>query len=440
MAIDFLFDAFEKYGTKEAVIWDDTSYSYSDLLNATRARIESYSELAGSVVSLDGDYTFETISSLFALLKLGCVVVPLAPEARSQKSELQQIAQVQTDVGTEFVNLENEVTHPLIRQLVDAKTPGLILFSSGTSGQRKAIVHDAGRLLEKYRTPRRAKRTIPFMLFDHIGGVNTMLHVLSSGGTLLGVKNRSPEEVCRTIQAHQVQVLPTTPTFLNLLLLSEVYENYDLSSLEILAYGAEPMLGGRLERLRGVMPNITIMQNYGMSEVGIMRSKSESSDSLWVKIGGDGYETRVRDGLLEIKAQSAMLGYLNAPSPFTEDGWLKTGDMVEVKGEYMKILGRASETVNIGGEKVHPVEVETLLAQMPGVIDVLVSAEKNAITGNIIKATVQLAQPEKRSAFRNRMTEFLKDKVPGERIPQKVVVSSEALSNRSFKKNRGDVS
>jgi long-chain acyl-CoA synthetase len=70
------------------------------------------------------------------------------------------------------------------------------------------------------------------------------------------------------------------------------------------------------------------------------------------------------DGLLEIKAKSAMRGYLNAESPFTPDGWFKTGDAVEVDGEYIKILGRKSELINVGGEKVYPAEVESVIQLM----------------------------------------------------------------------------
>ncbi len=66
--------------------------------------------------------------------------------------------------------------------------------------------------------------------------------------------------------------------------------------------------------------------------IAIMRSKSISSDSLWVKVGGEYYETRVGDGLLEVKYKLVMLGYLNAPSPFTRDGSFKNClDMKENK-------------------------------------------------------------------------------------------------------------
>ena len=79
----------------------------------------------------------------------------------------------------------------------------------------------------------------------------------------------------------------------------------------------------------------------------------KNSNSLWVKVGGEDYKTRVVNGLLEIKAKASMLGYLNAKSPFTKDGWFKTGDKVKVNGEYIKILGRESEIINVGGEKVY---------------------------------------------------------------------------------------
>ena len=110
-----------------------------------------------------------------------------------------------------------------------------------------------------------------------------------------------------------------------------------------MTYGTEVMPESTLKQFHELFPKVLLLQTYGLSEVGILRSKSKSSDSLWVKVGGEGFETRVVDGMLEIKAKSAMLGYLNAESPFTEDGWFKTGDAVEVDGEYIRILGRKSE-------------------------------------------------------------------------------------------------
>jgi len=242
--------------------------------------------------------------------------------------------------------------------------------------------------------------------------------------------------VCAAIEKHKAQLLPTSPTFIHLLLLSEAYKRYDLSTLELVTYGTEVMPESTLKRFHLLFPNVCLLQTYGLSEVGILRSQSKSSDSLWVKVGGEGFETRVVDGLLEIKAKSAMLGYLNAASPFTEDGWFNTGDAVEVDGEYLRILGRKSEMINVGGEKVYPAEVESVIQLMDGVLDVTISSEPNPITGHIVKARVKVSTGESLNDFRKRMRIFCKDKLPRFTIPQKVVlVDRETYGNR-FKKMR----
>ena len=112
------------------------------------------------------------------------------------------------------------------------------------------------------------------------------------------------------------------------MLLSESYKRCDLGSLKAVTYGTEPMPESTLLRFNKIFPHIKMLQTYGMSEVGVLKSKSKDSGSLWVKIGGDGVETQVVDGILQVKTASALLGYLNAPNPITEDGWFVTGDSV----------------------------------------------------------------------------------------------------------------
>jgi acyl-CoA synthetase (AMP-forming)/AMP-acid ligase II len=133
-----------------------------------------------------------------------------------------------------------------------------------------------------------------------------------------------------------------------------------------------------------------------------------------------------------------MLGYLNAPSPFTEDGWFMTGDAVEVDGEYIRVLGRRSESINVGGEKVYPAEVESTLQAMDGVQEVVVSGERNAITGAVVKARVRLETGETVAEFRNRMREFCDGRLSRFKIPQKVVLVGDELRSERFKKIRSE--
>lgn len=447
MYIDVLVDRFCSHANEEAIVWRDKSWSYAKLVEAAacwHGRLDLAGIKRGAVVSLEADHSPNAIALFLALVERGSIIVPLTSSVEARKPEFRAIAQVEATVtvsADDAVHLRRtttEATHPLLLDLKGKGHPGLVLFSSGSTGEPKAAVHDLVYLLDKFKTTRKAARTLVFLLFDHIGGVNTMFHVLSNAGALVTVQERTPEAVCALIAQHRVQVLPTSPTFLNLLLLSEAWQRHDLSSLEVITYGTEVMPESTLARLRAILPRVTLQQTYGLSEVGILRAKSRSSDSLWVKVGGEGYETRIVDGLLEIRARSAMLGYLNAPSPFTEDGWFRTGDAVDVDGEWLLIKGRRSELINVGGEKVYPAEVESVLQEMEGVEDVTVSGEPSPITGMLVRAKVKLLQPESLPEFRRRMQAFCRDRLPAFKIPQKVVLVDNDLHGERFKRIRRD--
>jgi len=443
--IDFLLEIFEQNNEKDAIIWRNKNFSYGWFSKAVKdwgKELVEQGVTENSVVSIEADFSPDAVAVLLAVIELGCVVVPLSSSVNANKEEFRKIAEIEYIIDIES-NLKPVITktnssakHELIKELVDLKHPGLILFSSGSTGKSKAAIHDLVPMLEKFKVPRNSLKSITFLLFDHIGGINTLLYNLSNAGCLVTLEDRKPETICEAIQTHKVQLLPTSPTFINLLLVSEAYKRYDLTSLELVTYGTEVMAESTLKRFNQLFPAVRLLQTYGLSEVGILRSKSKSSDSLWVKVGGEGFETRVVDNMLEIKAKSAMLGYLNAPSPFTSDGWFITGDSVEVDGEYIKILGRKSELINVGGEKVYPAEVESVLQLMDGVEDVAVIGESNPITGQIVKAKVKLSTDESLSEFRKRMRVFCKNKLERFKIPQKVILAEESLHGERFKKMR----
>jgi long-chain acyl-CoA synthetase len=324
----------------------------------------------------------------------------------------------------------------LTRSLVDGGHPGLVLFSSGSTGKSKAALHNFTPLLEKFQLPRHARVTLTFLLLDHIGGVNTLFYTLANGGTAVAAASRDAELVCEAIEAHRVQTLPTSPTFLNLLLLSEAYRRYDLSSLELITYGTEVMPESTLARLHELFPNVQLLQTYGLSELGILRSKSRDSGSLWVKVGGEGFETKIVDNILWVRARSAMLGYLNAPSPFDAEGWMNTQDVVEVDGEYIRILGRRSEIINVGGQKVYPAEVESVLLQLPNIRDAAVVGAPSPITGQIVTARLTLFEPEDTAALKRRVRIACGEQLAAFKVPVKISVTEHEQHSARFKKMR----
>ena len=447
MYIDFLLKIFKESLDRDAIIWKNKIYNYGwldDNISKYQELIDSHQIKKGTVVALEGDFSPNSIVLLLALIEKACIIVPLTNTSRKNEKNLFDIAQVEVvfridekdDISLE--NISKRLNNDYYDVIRKRKHPGLVLFTSGTSGEPKAAVHNFLVLLEKFKTRRHALRTLNFLLFDHWGGLNTMFYILSNGGVVIATKDRNPENVCKLIEKHQIELLPASPTFLNLMLLSGVYENYNLNSLKIISYGTEPMPESTLKKLKTMFPDVKLLQTYGLIELGVMHSKSEKDDSLWVKVGGDGYKTRVVDGLLEIKAKSAMLGYLNAPSPFTKDGWFKTGDEVLQKGDYIKILGRKSELINVGGEKVYPQEIEDVIQEIDNIKEVLVFGEKNPIMGNIVCAKIRLEKEENRKIINKRIKKYCSERMRSYKVPVKITITKDKLYGDRFKKKRNE--
>ncbi len=445
MGIEWLTEKMEQWREESAIVWRDQPYSYGQILDALAVwenRLKTEDIRSGEVVALEGDYSPNACASLLALIENKNIIVPITVATGPHREEFMATAEVQKVItldNKDEYHIERRLTpvnNSLTIQLKNMGEPGLVLFSSGSTGKSKAALHNFTPLLEKYKVVRKSMRTITFLLFDHIGGINTLFHTFSNGGTVISVPSRDPEVVCKAIEKHKVELLPTSPTFLNLLLLSEGYRQCDLSSLNLITYGTEIMPESTLKRIHEIFPNVKLQQTYGLSELGILRSKSRDSNSLWVKIGGEGFETKVVEGILWVRAHSAMMGYLNAPSPFDEEGWMNTQDLVEVDGDYLRILGRRSDIINVGGQKVYPAEVESILMQMGNVKDATVRGEKNPITGSIVVARLVLDKPEEISLLKRRVRDFCKDKMESFKIPVKIEIENELKHTERFKKVR----
>jgi long-chain acyl-CoA synthetase len=441
----WLIERLRSCGERPALTWREQTWSYNQLCDATDFWLDKLARHhigSGDTLAIRGDYSPKLCALLIAALLNRNIVIPSAFATARRWNQMIELAEVEFVIefddndGWRLGNLEHNVSHPLLRQLIERRVPGLILFSSGSTGQSKASVLDFEKLLEKFRSSRPSHRTLAFLLLDHIGGVNTLCHVLCHGGTLVSALERTPEAVCSAIAKHHVQLLPTTPTFLRMLLISDVIKHHDLSSLEIVTYGTEPMPMSTLAAVGEALPHVRFKQTYGLSELGIMPTQSRNSGSLWLKLGNGGFEHRIVDGVLWLRSESAMLGYLNAPSPFNEEGWFNTQDVVEVEGDYLRIIGRNSELINVGGEKVHPIEIENVLLQLDNIRDATVFAKSNPVTGQVVAVKITPIAPEDPEALKRRVRAFCKDRLERFKVPATIeIVDTDHYGDR-FKKLR----
>ncbi len=445
-SLDAILSRMSAWADEPAVFWDGAETSYGGLLERIdmwRRRLSDDQIGRGTVVALHGDWSLDSCAAIMALFIEGAIVVPFIPAMRAEMPGLMKVAgaqrlvTVEADGSSAFERIDDAPQNPLVDTFRERGRPGLVVFTSGSTGTPKGVLHDGELLLRKFVDQRTGHRTVLFLSMDHLGGINTLFASLAYRGVGVCLPSRNAEAVARTIEASRATLLPTTPTFLNLLAASGVYRHFDLSSIGLITYGTEAMADATLARVGEMFPSAVIKQTYGLSELGVLRSKSQASDSTWVKVGGPGFETKIVEGILWIRSESNMVGYLNAPSPFDDEGWMNTGDEVEVRGEYIRILGRRSEMINVGGQKVSPVDVESVLLEAPNVAEASVRGVDHPIMGKVVHARVSLIEDEDRNEVVIRLRQFCLTRLPRYKVPVKFeIVPPEAQRGARFKKMR----
>lgn len=442
--MNYLIDNFINFNDLKAVIDHGVSYTYKELYHKiSNIKTELEEKVpTKSIVAVLGDYSFENIALFLALYENKNIIVPITSPLKNTQEEYikesftQYIVYFQ-DQSLNIIDLKTMSNHSMIQSLQDKNQAGLILFSSGSTGKPKAMIHNLDTLIDSYKDKRQKTMNIlVFLMFDHIGGLNTLFNALSMGACLIIPLSKEPRIICELIEKYKIMVLPSSPTFLNLILISQEHKNYDLSSLRMITYGTETMPESLLKRLKEQFPRVKFLQTFGTSETGICTTSSKSSDSLYMKIGDSDNEYKIVDHELYLKSKTQVLGYLNASMDvFTSDGWFKTGDLVEViEDGYVKIIGRSKEVINVGGEKVLPSEVESVLLYMPEIDDCMVYGVSNAITGQTVACDVVLAIPSRNIKKEIRL--FCKDKLDAFKIPTKVNVVEQTNFSDRFKKMR----
>lgn len=444
--MEWLIERFKTGSERIAFIDEGREVNYGNVVETIdkfHLRLEAAGIKPGDAVVVMGDYSPEVFCLIMALCRVGGIVIPLTRHSVVEESVMLGVSGC--DWYMEFDDTRRDVTiahrglkveNALMNEFRRRGTPGIVLFSSGSTGKPKGILHDFNQVVEKFRKQRAPVVAIPFLMIDHFGGINTILAITSSLGTVVTVADRAVANICAAIEEYKVELLPATPSFLTLMMASNLQNKFNLSSLKRITYGTEVMPQSTLDRVRKQFPAVDLLQTYGLSEVGVLRSQSREDGSLWVRVGGEGFQTKVVEGVLWIKSQYAMIGYLNAPSEFDADGWFNTQDRVEVDEEYFRFLGRVTDIINVGGQKVYPVDVESIILDISNIEDVAVFGEKHSMLGQIVVAKVVLLEDEPLETVKKRIRQHCQKYLAAFKVPTKVIVVEGPLHSARQKKMR----
>ena len=225
--MSFLLERFRDNADKIAIIDDGKSYTYGELLEGILdLSSTTLKGIKNKVVAIIGGYSFYNIALFLALYENKNIIVPLVECNETALKE--SMADIKINAGilefpdSKFPKLEfletNDKKHTIIENLFRQNHAGLVLFSSGSTGKPKAMVHDLDTLISSFeaKKPRKLNMLL-FLLFDHIGGINTLLNILATLSTAIIPKQRNSDEICALIEKYKISVLPSNPTFLNLM-------------------------------------------------------------------------------------------------------------------------------------------------------------------------------------------------------------------------------
>lgn len=274
-----------------------------------------------------------------------------------------------------------------------SETTEWILLTSGTTGVPKLVRHTlatlTGAMAANSGTLGHGAVWSTFYDMRRYGGLQIFLRAMLGGGSMvLSSALESVGDFLGRARAQNVSHISGTPSHWRRALMSaavhEIAPRYVRLSGEI----ADQAI---LDHLRTTFPDADIAHAFASTEAGVAFDVGDGLSGFpagYLGRRGD-VEMRVVDGSLRIKSGRNALGYLGDVSqPFDDDGFVDTGDMVELQDGRYHFVGRRGGVINIGGQKVHPEEIEAVINRHPGVRMSVVRARKNPITGAIVVADV----------------------------------------------------
>lgn len=269
-----------------------------------------------------------------------------------------------------------------------------IFATSGTTGMPKLVTHTLASLTRTTKVFSNAPRRWGQMYnIARFAGIQVFLQGILGGTLLMPAPDSSLPEQLAFLALNGCTALSATPTLWRKILMNAGHENLPLAQVTL---GGEIADGAVLSALARSYPVARVVHIYASTEAGTafsVRDGLPGFPASYLREPPGGVRLKVVDGRLFVQTRTAGATYLNREEAFADgDGFVDTGDRVEIEGDRCLFLGRENGAINVGGNKVYPEEVEHTLLAHPDVELARVSARKSPITGQLVVAEV-VARP-----------------------------------------------
>ncbi len=331
-----------------------------------------------------------------------------------------------------------------------ADRDALVLFTSGTTGLPKAVGITSGQLTARLRgigAPFRANAapTVGMMCvpFFHVGGSLGMLGSLYSGNTSVVQQRFDAGEWLRLVQEHRIRTAFLVPTMLQRILDHPDFIHTDLSSLVAIAYGAAAAPVALVRRAMAALPNVAFANVFGQTEtLGAYTTLSPEDHRDANRVGSvgrplPGVEVRVVNPDTGSDVETGSVGelWVNTGQNVSQ-GWLRTGDLARQDADgYIYPSGRLSDTINRGGEKFGPIEVEEALRAHPAIADVAVVG----ISDDEMGQRVGVAAVTRRVVTLEELRSHCRDRIAYFKLPERLIIVDRIPYSETGKVNRREL-
>jgi len=367
---------------------DNELYSYADIKRFIEKNKIVINKLKASRVALRGTNSLEQALMLCALDgQLGGILLTPVNTDKGLLEEFYKKAVINYEVTLKGDNLYFEHVSDFCSE-IDSPTQWIIP-TSGTTGVPKLVTHTLFSLMRTVKTnPDKGGQFTWGLIYDinRFAGLQVFLQALLGGSKLVITDTRDTmKDIIVALKSGGCNALSATPSFWRKMLMSGYLENL---KLDLITLGGEIADEAILQTLSNRFPNSKVTHIYASTEAGVGFSVTDGLAGFPLDYLNNGIKGGIikvsKKGTLLFKNQANEQQYLADTPLYDNEGFIDTGDIVKVTGDRVFFLGRDSGTINVGGNKVHPEEVEHIVLSSGYVSAAYVYGLKNPIMGNLV--------------------------------------------------------
>ncbi len=431
--------------SRVALANEQSQYTYQDLIELKTSNKEVIEVLRGSSLVINGRERLE-FALLLSILDGEAEKILFLP--LDINNTLHEKYYLEANINYEVYLENNILKYNVVNATTQKNTSKTsyetewIIPTSGTTNIPKLISHTFQSLTKSTKFNVELGENYRWgLVFDiyRFSGIQVFLQSILAGSTLIITNpTHSMSQILTLLAEKQCNALSATPSFWRKVLMTK---ESDKLQLERITLGGEISDNNILQALKQKFPQARISHIYASTEVGVGFSVTDGEEGFPISYLDGGLDTIKmkidNEGLLWIAPKNKGQKYLSNDKMYDIDGYINTGDLVELKNDRVYFLGRDSGAINVGGNKVQPEEVESNLLATGLLSAAYVYAIKNPMMGSLVCADVVLIDENAdKKEVKKHILKFCRESLEGFKVPAIIKFVKELQTTQSGKLKR----